>query len=131
MRPAMETAAEYAAHSYDALGEDFAQPAELPPVEALQISTRWALSTGDAVTGLELLQGAGTRYIYDAARDTLMQSANKEDGSKWGRELGSAKPCEFCIMLAGRGAVYESAETAGDAMTYHDNCDCEVYVSRS
>ncbi len=131
LSPAMETSSEYAAYSYDALGDDFAEPADLPDDEALKISTRWALSTGDATTGLQLLQGAATRYIYNAARDTLSQAANAEDGARWGRSLGSAKPCEFCIMLAGRGAVYTSADTAGEAMTYHDDCDCEVYVERS
>ena len=34
--------------------------------------------------------------------------------------------CGFCIMLASRGFVYASAETAGEFKKYHDSCDCRI-----
>lgn len=37
------------------------------------------------------------------------------------------KTCAFCYMLASRGFVYHSEESAGGGFfSYHKNCDCEV-----
>lgn len=41
---------------------------------------------------------------------------------KW-RRVPDANACDFCLMLATRGAVYESAATAGAG---HRNCNCGV-----
>jgi hypothetical protein len=38
----------------------------------------------------------------------------------------SANPCKFCSMLAGRGAVYLTAETAGENNRFHDHCSCVI-----
>ncbi|WP_279020462.1 hypothetical protein [Mobiluncus mulieris] len=36
-----------------------------------------------------------------------------------------ATTCDFCLMLASRGPVYGSSETAGgEGNKYHDHCDC-------
>ncbi len=37
-----------------------------------------------------------------------------------------AETCRFCIMLASRGAVYESELTAGAVRHFHPNCDCKI-----
>ena len=34
--------------------------------------------------------------------------------------------CGFCIMLASRGFVYATEETAGEFKKFHDHCDCLV-----
>lgn len=34
--------------------------------------------------------------------------------------------CDFCIMLASRGPVYHTAETAGALTKYHPHCDCLI-----
>ena len=54
--------------------------------------------------------------------------------ARWARMLTGAENCAFCVMLAARGAVYESDEEArgsvlrkkdgGLAYVYHDHCDC-------
>jgi len=45
---------------------------------------------------------------------------------KWARIPTGAETCEFCIMLASRGFVYHSEETASHA---HARCDCRVTPS--
>lgn len=130
VRPGMEASAEYAAAFYDDLGDDFAELAELPDDEALKITARWAMSSGDALSGLQLLRGATDRYVYNAARDTLVSNASREDGARFGREYNGDGKCDFCPMLASRGAVYLSAESAGETITFHDNCNCTISVER-
>lgn len=64
----------------------------------------------------------------------------------WARVLRGTENCGFCAMLASRGPVYDSAETAGFAgmsdrgvrgssltarqvgQKYHENCDCDVVM---
>jgi len=40
-------------------------------------------------------------------------------------------PCAWCAMLASRGPVYKSAQTAGDPRQggnrYHDHCGCQAW----
>ena len=45
---------------------------------------------------------------------------------KWARVPTGAETCDFCIMLASRGFVYHSDETASHA---HANCDCRIIPS--
>lgn len=70
--------------------------------------------------------------------------AQNPDGARpkaWARVLTGAENCAFCVMLASRGPVYETAATAGrlaasDAFkdagatgwvnSYHPSCDCVV-----
>lgn len=45
----------------------------------------------------------------------------------WARGLTGAENCAFCVMLASRGAVYKTAETASrswEGTKYHRHCDC-------
>ena len=59
----------------------------------------------------------------------------------WARVLTGQENCGFCVMLASRGPVYETAQTAGRVRasaafrevhgrqwmnSYHPNCDCVV-----
>lgn len=45
---------------------------------------------------------------------------------RWARVPTGAETCQFCIMLASRGFVYHSEETASHA---HAHCDCRVVPS--
>jgi hypothetical protein len=62
--------------------------------------------------------GSGRRLIEEAFM------ADRK-AARYARGLGPA-PCHFCSMLASRGWVYNSAETAG--AQYHDNCHCYPLV---
>lgn len=52
----------------------------------------------------------------------------------WARVLSGAENCGFCAMLASRGPVYRSAETAQHRGAnqhedkFHDHCDCAVVL---
>lgn len=63
------------------------------------------------------------RLVLQPYRDTLQESA-WASGAAWARVPSGAQPCAFCLMLASRGAVYRSAETAGDGSEYHGDCRC-------
>lgn len=100
-------------------------------------------------TTLTTLTGAMARHVADGGRQTLM-GAVREDGQAFGWErMTGPDPCPFCAMLASRGSVYKSRESAelvgfgsdnvrrgfpaqygrirgtrqrGDS--FHDNCNC-------
>lgn len=40
--------------------------------------------------------------------------------------MGGRETCDFCIMLASRGFVYHTKETAGELKHYHANCACRI-----
>lgn len=65
--------------------------------------------------------GAAARLVLDGGRETVRRSlAADPRGTGW-RRVTSGASCDFCDMLAGRGAVY-SPETADFAS--HDHCAC-------
>lgn len=71
-----------------------------------------------------LVNVAGTvgMYALDYGRDTLMNAVNEDEKALgWGR-MTSGDPCAFCAMLASRGPVYGSSETA--SFEAHRSCAC-------
>ncbi|MEJ9078585.1 hypothetical protein WKY82_09205 [Gordonia malaquae] len=119
--PYIAAAADLGAAWYDLAPSDnldySARPAELAPVEKLQASASWALSTGAGDAAVALMQGAATRALFDGLRDTVVENVAAEPGARWARHA-SANACGFCRMLAtrhvGTGATfYRSAESAG------------------
>jgi len=84
------------------------------------------------------------RHVEASARTTTVRAVNDTATElrrprAWARVLTGADNCPFCVMLASRGPIYGSAESAGripasfkwvDAQgfvnSYHDNCDCLV-----
>lgn len=77
------------------------------------------------------------RHAEQPARDLVVVTAERVEGGAWQRVLTGARSCAFCAMLASRGPIYESHDTAergpGVAMrggvpvdVYHDGCDCLV-----
>ena len=59
------------------------------------------------------LQGASQRHILNTGRDTIRYSAENTPGVGWARILQGETNCAFCVTIASRGAVFESAQTAG------------------
>lgn len=88
------------------------------------------------------LQGGAQRHILNAGRDTIKQSAGNTDGVAWMRVLRGETNCAFCLVMASRGPVYDSAESAGAQSVssddpriqlgdrYHSACDCAVVAVR-
>ncbi|WP_100454900.1 VG15 protein [Mycobacteroides abscessus] len=82
--------------------------APLLDVETLAISGRWSLTQGKPI---EALQGSATRSVFDQSRRTISDNVEREPGARWAR-YASANACNFCKMLATRGAVYTSEASA-------------------
>ena len=59
------------------------------------------------------------RGEHNAARDG-------KRGVRFARVPTGAETCPFCLMLAGRGAVYHTRKTAGEFRHFHRRCDCKV-----
>lgn len=144
-------AAQYAASWYDDLrarSVDSGYTAIIgssPPIGSIEASTRslvgglWTDSHEDV---LGRLTGMVDRYVKQDARNTIMENIANEiaAGTMQSRRryrtgdssIGfmrvptGATTCAWCLMLAGRGPVYWSRETAGEFNRYHDHCDCVV-----
>lgn len=101
-----------------------------------------------------LLSGGFTRRVTEGAADTMIGNAAVQGSMRYQR-VPSAGCCDFCAMLASRGNVYHSKESAGGVVgrgmsveygkrggpkvtgprnglsrglgeAFHDNCRCKV-----
>lgn len=95
----------------------------------------------DAVRALakHLFEGNFDKFIEKAianahngvrryANDTVLMNV-KRDGTKgirYARVPVGIETCAFCIMLASRGFVYYSKESASANGHVHPNCDCKI-----
>ena len=86
----------------------------------------------DADSGqmLRFLNGVVDKGVKQGGRDAIRYNAKRDPKKpRYARVPSGAKTCAFCAMLASRGWVYESAETAGALNRYHSDCDCEIVPS--
>lgn len=101
-------------------------PAELPDRGRTDSLARWGISplfgaAPDFEAAKALVGGGFQRIVADADRNTVLGSSARDPrGNRWQRETGG-KSCQFCLMLAGRGAIFR-ADTAD--FQAHDNCSC-------
>lgn len=71
------------------------------------------------------------RHVVQAGRDAVLDAASEDPQAVgFARVPSGAETCAFCLMLASRGAVYKSEQTArfkdGTRDPYHNNCDCVI-----
>lgn len=97
----------------------------LDQFEALDGSVRYAarhLFGDDPDPGAfaAYVAGALGKAIWDRANATMGQG---RAGVRYARVPTGRETCAFCLMLAGRGYVYSSAELASHS---HAGCDCVV-----
>lgn len=83
------------------------------------------LVAGDVAGFAEQAATCAKDQVARRANQTMRTNA-KRDGIKYARVPMGGETCSFCIMLASRGFVYKSAESAGDGNHYHANCRCKV-----
>ena len=102
--------------------------ASLPPDEQIRASTRWGVGPlfgGDGdQAAFDLLAGVVDQAVRQTAQDSLIESAASH-GRGWAR-VPVGDTCAFCLMLASRGYVYGSAESAGQARKFHPYDDCQI-----
>ena len=85
----------------------------------------WAMSTADPRGNLSVVLDELVKRPY---RDTMQQSAHASGGA-YARVPTGSHTCAFCMMLASRGAVYRSEDTAAGSK-YHGKCDCQPVLVR-
>lgn len=68
-----------------------------------------------------------------AVNGTVLANAKRDrrKGVRFARVTSGRNTCGFCLMLAGRGAVYHTRETAGEFNRYHRHCSCKIVPSYS
>lgn len=87
-----------------------AATAALPEADMLERSAQWALG-GSGDVGLDRLTGTMQRAIFNSARDTTVLNTEFEPGARWARHA-SANACAFCALMATRGVVYATEQSA-------------------
>lgn len=132
-----EASASFAAEWYDAQAQ--AAGARLP--EAVTVTTyspeqveRVArYQAAKLVAGdVEGFARACGEFLENGVRrslnETIIANAgrDRESGVRFARVPTGRESCTFCLMLASRGAVYHSRETAGLQSHYHRGCDCKI-----
>jgi hypothetical protein len=129
--------------------------AEPPPDEQVDASMRWATKDiwdrdPGAVTAaqLEPLEArldaafvkadmATQKLIADVGRETVRQAVRQDREAEAYARVAALGACFFCKLLASRGSVYATAETAGreaddrfsgdaSVVKFHNNCHCGI-----
>jgi len=76
-------------------------------------------------TVFRLLSGSTQRLIAGGARNTIEASSRADRVRVGYQRMPAPGCCAFCGMLASRGPIYRSEETASSIYTrYHDHCRC-------
>ena len=99
-----------------------------PSVDERRATARlgWALSQPDQLGNAMVLLDELVKQPY---RSTMQDSAIAS-GAGWARVPTGSETCAFCLMLASRGGVYHSKQTAGEGKKYHGDCDCTPTLVR-
>jgi hypothetical protein len=101
------------------------------PTQGVEQGIRYhagALFDGDAAAALSGLSGALQRYVTYSGRATVARNVQLDRSRpRFARVPQGAQTCAWCTLLASRGFVYLTRETAGiTASDYHDECDCQI-----
>ena len=77
--------------------------------------------------------GAVTRHALNGGRETIEATVERDSRAEGLARVTDGKPCYFCAMLAGRGAVYKddfkssNAKFTGSGVAKcHDHCGCSL-----
>lgn len=93
----------------------------------------WAtapLFSGDPAAALARMSLVADGASRQVGRDTVMHNNHRDPSQPRFARVPVGKTCAWCLMLASRGAVYRSADSAGDAGQYHGGkCDCQPVPS--
>jgi hypothetical protein len=73
-------------------------------------------------TALSTTLGTASRIVLTGARDTTIEAVKADPEAVGWYRLTDSRPCAFCALLASRGAVYKSEQTAG--FEAHNDCGC-------
>jgi len=88
---------------------------------------RWGTVQTDVAGNLIVLLD---ELVKQPARSLIQKSAIAS-GAGWARVPRGAETCAFCLMLASRGGVYKTSQTAGRDRKYHGDDQCVPTLVRS
>lgn len=115
-------------------------PAQLPPLPVLERDLiritlqvtgprallkriREAQPPGQAVqTTGTVMGGAASRLVINGARQAVLQAVSADAKAVAWMRVTASDPCAYCAMLASRGPVYRTEQTAG--FLAHAACRC-------
>ncbi|MFT3871552.1 MAG: hypothetical protein QM714_02730 [Nocardioides sp.] len=97
----------------------FRMPVETPNREQWDASLDWAMQQPETA-----LLGVGQRLVANAGRGQILAGIRADAKARRWARVTSATGCAFCRMLATRGAVYRSEESAD--FRAHDHCGCTI-----
>lgn len=90
-------------------------------VEPMVRRTAGALWTPTPETMLIGLKASTGKYVLAAARATITTNTDRDPKARGWKRITSARACEFCRALAGRGGVYTEASVH---FASHGDCNC-------
>lgn len=103
---------------------------QIPTVEHVSKSVDWAAQPlwgkSDIATAEKRLEAVIERLVLNTGRDTIVGAVEQDRRALAYARVPEPACCSWCAMLATRGAVYKSAQSAGDEHAYHDHCRCHV-----
>ncbi len=95
-------------------------PDDIVTTDRIKQSISWAINTAlTAESALTQLRGSVQRMVADGHRETLVHNAVRE-GVRFQR-VTHGGACDWCLLMASRGAVYHSAASA---IRGHDHDAC-------
>lgn len=119
---------------------------DLPPLEQVEASTRWALQDIiEPKPGVSLrdqpvlaaahvkVEGVVDKMVTDSARDLVTDNVFRDPKANGYARETQPGCCYFCAMLATRGAIYKSRASAELVQSdkkgrkgepYHNHCHC-------
>lgn len=122
-----------------------AELADPPPREQSEASLRWASKDVWQARGqtavLDEAQRRGEsvaqKLVADQGRDTIRRAVRADRDAAAFARAAALGACSFCKLMASRGAVYATAESAGrdaneqftgsvSVVKFHDNCHCTI-----
>ena len=137
-----DQAAAYSASVYDYLMAEYAlnlEPGQAYGMEynkaQLEGSMRYhaqKIIDGDLSAFLKSVGQKAYDLTRNTANQTMIKNAERDykKGVRWARVPSGLKTCGFCVMLASRGFVYRTKESAGYTALgmnrFHAFCDCRV-----
>ena len=106
-----------------------------PPDEKVARSLGWARN-GEPESVRTRIEGVAQKLVTDVGRDTI-ETAVEDDDEAWGfARYARPGACYFCALMASRGVVYKSEESAGrranqrfegeGTAKFHDHCHCTI-----
>jgi hypothetical protein len=133
-----DMAASVAADFYEGLREEAGVKkrfktllADPVPGEAIQANVRYNLTPlfgkSDPDQALSNLHLVTDKAVKASGRETVALNVERDPAqARYARVPTGGHTCDFCLMLASRGAVYLNSKAAGESRDYHGHCDCSA-----